>query len=230
MTPETEIHQHHHPLGHRIMNLIVPLSALGISLVSLGVAIHHGHTMKEMADANARLVAANSWPLLQYQFSNANAAGGRAIEMLIQNAGVGPAKLHFVELWCEGRQVTNPPELFEHCGAYKLPPSSRDTKNVGNIPAQPRRPVFHTAIGEPLVLRPGENAAIVSMRDLAAHESLWQTLNKNIRRVKLKACYCSVFDECWMSDLRSLTPARVQQCPDAPNAYSYLTGASQPAL
>ena len=42
--------------------MIVPLSALFISVVSLGVAILHGRTMEKMAEANAHLVAANSWP------------------------------------------------------------------------------------------------------------------------------------------------------------------------
>jgi hypothetical protein len=41
-------------------------------------------------------------------------------------------------------------------------------------------------------------------------------------RVKMRACYCSVFDECWISDLETLHPQAVKQCvkPDVPFASS----------
>ena len=73
MTPEHEVHHHQaHRTGHRLLDLAVPVSALLISVVSLVIGIHHGRTMQEMAQANARLVQANSWPLLQYATGNAN--------------------------------------------------------------------------------------------------------------------------------------------------------------
>jgi hypothetical protein len=29
----------------------------------------------------------------------------------------------------------------------------------------------------------------------------------------MRVCYCSVFDECWLSDLHTLHPQAVAQCP-----------------
>ncbi|HUJ52846.1 MAG TPA: hypothetical protein VLX08_04785 [Steroidobacteraceae bacterium] len=31
--------------------------------------------------------------------------------------------------------------------------------------------------------------------------------------IVMRACYCSVFDECWLSDLRTLHPPRLKECP-----------------
>lgn len=60
MTPEPEVHHHTHRTGHRWVDFAVPFSALAVSVISLVIGIHHGHTMQKMADENARLVQANS--------------------------------------------------------------------------------------------------------------------------------------------------------------------------
>jgi hypothetical protein len=38
-------------------------------------------------------------------------------------------------------------------------------------------------------------------------------------RVKLRACYCSIVGECWVSDLRSLDPEPVEACKASPDDY-----------
>src|SRR6185436_9542916 len=84
--------------GHRWVDFAVPFSALAVSVISLVVAVHHGRTMQEMAQANARLVQANSWPLLQFTTGNANETGQPEITLKIENAGVGPAKVISLEV------------------------------------------------------------------------------------------------------------------------------------
>ena len=29
----------------------------------------------------------------------------------------------------------------------------------------------------------------------------------------MRVCYCSVFDECWLSDLKTMNPPQVKSCP-----------------
>lgn len=54
MPPEPEAAPHKpHKVRHRRLDLIIALSAIFMSLISLVVAIRHGHTMDRMADANA---------------------------------------------------------------------------------------------------------------------------------------------------------------------------------
>jgi hypothetical protein len=44
--------------GHHKLDLLLGGAAVFLSLVSLGVAVLHGHTMERMAEANAQLVQA----------------------------------------------------------------------------------------------------------------------------------------------------------------------------
>ncbi|HJY41828.1 MAG TPA: hypothetical protein VJ303_11345, partial [Steroidobacteraceae bacterium] len=113
MTPEPELHHHAHRTGHRWVDFAVPLSALAVSMISLAIAIHHGHTMQKMADENARLVQANSWPLLQFTTGNANDKGEPEITLNVENAGVGPAKLISLEIFHGDQRIRTPRDLVQ---------------------------------------------------------------------------------------------------------------------
>src|SRR4051794_2539487 len=84
---ESHVEPHLHKTGHQWVDWIVAFSALFISVVSLGVAILHGRTMEKMAEANARLVAANSWPFLSYGAGTMTIDGVTRIRMQVFNSG-----------------------------------------------------------------------------------------------------------------------------------------------
>src|SRR4029453_13689407 len=112
MTPEKNVHHPPpHRTGHKLLDLAVPISARLISAVSLIIGIHHGRTMQEMAQANSRLVQANSWPLLQYATGNANDNGDPDITLTIANTGVGPAKLMSLEIFQGEQRLRTPRDL-----------------------------------------------------------------------------------------------------------------------
>src|ERR1044072_9678985 len=113
MTPEPEVHPHSHRTGHRWVDFALPLSALAVSAISLVIAIHHGHTMQKMADENARLGQANSWPLLQFTTGNASDKGEPEITLNIENAGVGPAKLISLEIFHGDQRIRTPRDLVQ---------------------------------------------------------------------------------------------------------------------
>lgn len=204
MTPESEVHHPHtHKTGHRLLDLAVPVSALLISVISLIIGIHHGRTMQDMAKANARLVQANSWPLLQFVTSNATDANLPQIELKVENAGVGPAKLMSLEIFKDEQRIRTPRDLMQ-----QLDP------NVG-------RPSMMLGMTLPTVLRAGENMLIVGMRR-EGNEALWDKLNTLRFQLTYRACYCSVFDECWVSDLVTVSPQVVEHCPATPDSFTYL--------
>jgi methanogenic corrinoid protein MtbC1 len=61
MTVDVETHAPHaHKTGHNWVDLVVAISALFVSVVSLGIAVLHGRTIERMAEENARLVADSS--------------------------------------------------------------------------------------------------------------------------------------------------------------------------
>ena len=55
-SPEVEAHAHRHKTGISWLDLSLALSAFTVSIIYLFVAIYHGHTMQEMAEANSRMV------------------------------------------------------------------------------------------------------------------------------------------------------------------------------
>jgi hypothetical protein len=69
------------------------------------------------------------------------------------------------------------------------------------------------------ILRPGEERNFLMMRRTEANSEVWDRLDRARFDVKFQACYCSVFEECWRSDLDSLQPKRVERCEAVTDAY-----------
>jgi hypothetical protein len=204
MTPEHAVHhQHAHRTGHRLLDLALPVSALLISVVSLVIGIHHGRTMQEMAQANARLVQANSWPLLQYATGNGNDKGEPEITLKVENAGVGPAKLISLEIFQGERLIRTPRDLIAALGE----PDARPNLSLG--------------VTVPMVMRAGTDTLILGMKR-EGNEVVWDKLNAERFRLRFRACYCSVFDECWVSDLSTVSPQSVEHCAVTPNTFTFL--------
>jgi hypothetical protein len=204
MTPEPEVHHHAHRTGHRWVDFAVPLSALAVSMISLIIAIHHGHTMQKMAEENARLVQANSWPLLQFTTGNASDSGQPEISLKVENAGVGPAKIISLEIFDGDQRIRSPRDLIQALD----PGASRPNLSLG--------------MTLPMVLRAGTDSLIVGMKR-EGQEGVWDKLNTKRFELKFRACYCSVFDECWVSDLATVSPQPVEHCVASPDTFTYLS-------
>jgi hypothetical protein len=217
MIPETETHAEPHRTGHRWLDIGIALCAIFISLTSLGVAIHHGRTMERMAEENARLVSANSWPFLQFYTSTAllpqnlgrldmPAPGEDFLAWYVVNGGVGPAKIEMAEFLWDGQPVRSMREVLNSCCGR------------GDAPENGPADRIMTSDLQGLVLRAGETIPLLLVTRTPHNEGIWKELRDIYpSRLKLRVCYCSVFDECWLSDLQTLRPERVQQCP-APGA------------
>jgi len=171
------------------------LVALAVSAISLWVAIG-------TEQANRRMVAAASWPLLQADTSNLNST----ITFSVLNGGVGPAKLKTFELYWNGKAYPGAHAILAACCGYNASKSSGSTSlTTGGITG--------------IVIRAGENHTFLSLPRRADNEPIWQKLNRARRKVKFRACYCSVFDECWIGSLKDLEPKRVDRCPPVQITY-----------
>src|SRR5690349_22629679 len=98
--------------------MAVALAAVFISVVSLAVAILHGRTMERMAEENARLVAANSWPFMGYGAGTVTTDGVTKVHMQVFNSGVGPAKIESAELMWKGVAYRGNREFLEACCGF----------------------------------------------------------------------------------------------------------------
>lgn len=199
MIPDSEPHHPAHQTGRKWLDLTLALSAMAVSIISLIVAVYDGHVMGRMADANARLVAANSWPFIAYNTSNVQPAGGpQAITMSLVNDGIGPAKIETFELKWKNIAYSDANKFLAACCGYK--PEGR--LSVGIVSGR--------------VVRAGENIDFITLPQNSASQATWQALNRarDSKDLKLAICYCSVFDECWTNDVArySLKPTPVAYC------------------
>jgi hypothetical protein len=80
-----------------------------VSVVTLAVAIGHGRTMERMADANMRMVEANSWPFIDFSTHNLDDRGGSEVRLVLANEGIGPARIETFELWWREKSMSSRP-------------------------------------------------------------------------------------------------------------------------
>lgn len=192
---DPEHHVEPRKLGHKWFDAGITIAILLVSISSLVVALVHSRTLERMADANARLVEANSWPFLSYDTSN-----GQAISMSISNEGIGPAKVEAIEVKWAGRAQRNADELLKACCSF-VP----KTANVE----------YELISGR--VLRAGQSANILKLPRTVADAAAFDALDHRARispKLTVNVCYCSIFDQCWLSDVAriSLSPRAVQVC------------------
>jgi len=181
--------------GRKHFDVIVSLTAIFISAVSLYVAIEHGKTERD-------LVAANVWPFPRAILSNGyDSQGSTAIG--VSNGGVGPAKIRSFEVFFHGQSVSSGMDLLRKCCG--LGPGAAAVKA-----AFPNG--TYSSVVDETVLRPGEENAVfrVPRTGTAVSERFGRI--STLQQIHFRVCYCSVLDQCWVSDLRSTSTHPVRQC------------------
>jgi len=183
--------------GRPHFDVIVSVTAIFISAISLFVAIQHGKTERD-------LVAANVWPFPRAILSNGyDEKGSTAIG--VSNGGVGPAKIQSFEMFYRGHPVSSGLDLLRQCCG--LGPTAADVK--AQLPEH-----IGTSIVEETVLRPGEDNAVLRVKRSATAPDIPNRIAAVdvLTHVTFRVCYCSVLDQCWISDLRSTRVQPVDQC------------------
>jgi hypothetical protein len=195
-TPETP--HAHHP-AHRWLDIGLAVAVVLVSLGSLYVSLHTGKTMEQLVEQNSRLVRANSVPLLQFDTGNiGDDDRSSELYLAVRNAGTGPARIVWFELLQDGRPVRNYQDL--------LPPDARAARraDAGIV----------TGGIAPSMMPAGERRKLLSWPRPAGGElqSAWDHLNDVRNGLKVEACYCSLFDECWLTSAAADVPRPVATC------------------
>ena len=181
------------------IELLLGTAALGVSAISLWIAIG-------TEEANRQMVAAASWPLLQADTSNLPEGGRPVIHFSLMNGGVGPAKLKSLEVSWRGKVFAGAVPLLEACCGYKPSSGPADLRIAG------RTPIMTGGVHNVVILA-GEKRNFLTMALGSDNVDVWRKLDIARRELRFRACYCSVFDECWNSNLMDLEPRRVEACP-----------------
>lgn len=191
-----EIEHHHHHTGHRLLDIVLGVSAILISLISLYLAIQHGKTMEHMVEAT-------TWPYVEFANSDVGPDGGRSISIVIQNNGVGPARIESFELSYKGRPLRSGRDLLERCCTDAASPT----------------PHYLSSSVLDRVL-PAKDTLLLFRNHPKITTQQLDRLNAARRELRAKVCYCSVLEECWLRDSDKPKPERVKACPAVANPYN----------
>jgi hypothetical protein len=204
MLPEQESHHEAHRTGHHLADRIVAFSAIFISVCSLALAIHHGHTME-------RLVEANSRPFLEFDTNNAQIRPSgevvREFSATISNPGTGSARIERFSIALDNTVVTDWREALQRLKGEAV------AKQLMPDGALPAGELTYSTVA-PGYLKGGGEQTIVRWLRSDSNAVMWDYLDaaRQAGRITLQACYCSMFDECWIVRSAAFRPTPVAQC------------------
>lgn len=186
-----------HVLAGRGFELLIGGGVLLISLISLFVAVSANRTQE-------RLLAASVWPSLIFGTSSASLEGVPQVSFDLINRGTGPARVRWVELLYDSVPMRNADALLARC-CGQLPESTGKQYALITSGIQRR------------VLGADEWVALLRAPRPDPPTPAWEALDRERHKIRLRACYCSVLDDCWLLDSKSDDdPEPVRQCPRAP--------------
>jgi hypothetical protein len=183
--------------------------AVIIAAISLWIAIDTERT-------NRQLVTEAAWPFVQMYTSG----GGdlqQPLSLNIANAGIGPAKIETLEVFWNGKPYGTAVELLKDCCGYKS--GHPDPSPVQDSP-------LSTSEIAGTVLRAGDYRSIVRYVLTPENAAAWGALRSQRMKISLRVCYCSVFNECRLTERRelgdkqNLNPPVVKMCPRPEVAYT----------
>jgi len=204
----------HHPHGRhgggglpQWLELTIAGTALVTSISSIVIAIHHGHTME-------KLVQANSIPYLVGGFSTVTPEGEDVLSLDLLNRGVGPAHERSLRVKVDGEYVKSVAEWI----ARSLPPEQAAEVNKAldddllrlaknNVPTR--------------FIPGGQQQMVLRVEKTTENARLWEMLAQAQPKWDLEFCYCSVFDDCWRVAGKRSEPTAIAECTrDEPHEFS----------
>lgn len=149
------------------------------------------------ADATEKMQIATVWPHLNYATGNLDDSGKPVILLTVGNQGVGPAKVEGMEVSYQGKAYRDAESLIKACCVAEGWES----------------PFVITSRLNGMVLRPGEETNLIRLDPENATPQVFESLDANRFDVRVKACYCSVFEDCWVMDSQARENEPVKACP-----------------
>ena len=197
-----EVHQTHgrHRGGGlpQWLELTIAGTALVTSICSIIIAIHHGHTME-------KLVQANSIPYLIGGFSTVTTEGDEVLSLDFLNRGVGPAHERSLRVTVDGQYARSFNELI----AKSLPPDQ--AAEVVKAKADRIIRVLQNNVRTRFV-GAGQPQMVFRIAKTPENQRLWDLLDKAQDKWDIEYCYCSVFDDCWEVKGKFSEPQPADEC------------------
>lgn len=185
-----------------IANLLIATPAV---LISLAVA----YFAFQQAEATEKIQVATVWPILAFDTGNLSDAGEPVITLNVRNKGVGPARIRGMEVSYGGKSYRDVETLLGEC-----------CKDEGDELA-----IIVSAVnGE--VLLPGEVVSFLRAPRDGMSPASFDRLEEVRFETRVRICYCSVFDDCWIEDSMRAGQYDVDSCPADWVQYGFPEGVS----
>ena len=169
---------------------VLSASAAVVAVCALAVSAYQAIIMRQQLKQSA-------WPYLIQGNS-----GTTTYSRIVQNVGLGPALVRSFIIEVDGRPVHywgEARELVEARAATPLPALPANAKTYGST------------LSRGLVLLPGTPFEIYHTEDSAVSARMRAVLNDD--RVRMRVCYCSLYNDCWITDSRAREPVATRACP-----------------
>lgn len=178
--------------GRSWIDLVVAFSVIFISLVSLFIALRQNGVMQKQLEATV-------WPYLQFDNSNYDPEQREAaVYLALENVGVGPARIVALNLNYDGKALRGHEDLIAAC----CNPEHRPVVNI----------LSSGAAGH--VLPANRNQRLFRLRRAPEDDSIWQRLNVERHKITGTVCYCSLLDQCYVSQVEGDSARPVVNCED----------------
>ena len=192
-------HGHGHKTGLPWLDIVVAVSVVFISLLSLVVSIVHGRTMEKLVHENERMVAASTMPFLTFGTGQIDPATGRPrVSFMVTNGGVGPAIVDWLDLRYKGVAYGDPADFVRACCAANM-----------RGRAMPTGMYFSNLSGSILAAHDRRDILVAGGK---TDPATLKSLASAPRDLDLRACYCSVLEQCWITDFSNHRPRPVPDC------------------
>ncbi|MDT0596056.1 hypothetical protein [Glaciecola petra] len=165
-------------------NNLISYIAVGLSVFALVISIVEVTFTRDELRSQA-------WPYIEIE--NAYSADG--FTMTVSNKGVGPAKVRSLTLILDNKPIQNFDEAI--------------LKTVGTENAF-SFDVYKSSNPSPGVMSSNESITLFRVPWESRTELL---LEKWRDRFRVQICYCSIFEDCWLSDTSEVEPKEVSACP-----------------
>ena len=166
-----------------------------LSVVGVVIAVIALYAALTESSAVRRQTSAAVWPYVQLVIENHDTGDSAGFSLGFKNVGVGPAKMQDVRISIDGNVVRNWSEL------------------VVSVEPNSKAPINRSYISD-RVLRPDETVTVFNTENADLVRKLIDAVK--YPRATVTYCYCSIFDECWLTDTstKSTMPEPIEFCPE----------------
>lgn len=172
------------------------LSALVFSVLALITSIYQTRLMQSQTELMQKQSRASVWPYITIGENSTHTIGKEAFSWRIDNNGVGPAKIKSLVVRVDGKAYTTWADALQALSPGKVLHGAQSSVNGTVLPPSLNR---ETTIEMIKLTEPDLARIFIDAQD----------------RFAIEACYCSVYDECWVARLAEKNPAALAECSSA---------------